>query len=319
MITLMVAFHLVFIGDTYPLAKKVVYSFHMPCFLFLSGFVCNPTKEWKGFLRNVIMLAVPYLIMEGAYIYGASIFPIREHIDNLNAGIFIKHLLVEPLGPYWYLHTLVLCLVATWCASAVLRMILRSVSPAGINKEEAEGQVAMVALRTVLAVIAVALLWLISFISLQSAIFFSLGIILKACKINFGTFFSHHYIVIAIAALFYYLIGGLDPFLKWNIVIVLLAITLCTSQCHFFQECRFNFVLTPMLFIGRNTLVILLFSPIFTILSKSFLNASLYEDPSGILFLCTAVPLCIGGSLLIGAIVRLLRLHKVLPFFAIKD
>ena len=37
LILLMVTFHLVYIGNTYPLAKSFVYTFHMPCFLVLSG------------------------------------------------------------------------------------------------------------------------------------------------------------------------------------------------------------------------------------------------------------------------------------------
>ena len=36
MILLMIAFHLVFIGDTYPYAKQIVYTFHMPAFLVIS-------------------------------------------------------------------------------------------------------------------------------------------------------------------------------------------------------------------------------------------------------------------------------------------
>lgn len=36
LILLMVTFHIVYAGDTYPLAKRVVYTFHMPAFLVVS-------------------------------------------------------------------------------------------------------------------------------------------------------------------------------------------------------------------------------------------------------------------------------------------
>ena len=32
-----------------------------------------------------------------------------EHIDNLTITVFLNKLLLHPLGPYWYLHTLVIC------------------------------------------------------------------------------------------------------------------------------------------------------------------------------------------------------------------
>ena len=36
-IILMITFHLVYIGDSYPYAKRVVYTFHMPGFLDYIG------------------------------------------------------------------------------------------------------------------------------------------------------------------------------------------------------------------------------------------------------------------------------------------
>ena len=43
-ITLMIAFHLTYIGDTYPVAKQLVYTFHMPGFLLVSGYLFNVNK-----------------------------------------------------------------------------------------------------------------------------------------------------------------------------------------------------------------------------------------------------------------------------------
>jgi len=54
----------------------------------------------------------------------------------------------------------------------------------------------------------------------------------------------------------------------------------------------------PLLFIGRNTLSLLLFSPIFTILCKPLVQ-TLAFDASGMLFLAVSLVICITGSLLI--------------------
>lgn len=109
LILLMVTFHLVYIGNTYPLAKSFVYTFHMPCFLVLSGYLLNLHKPPRAFGKSMFWLAVPYLLMESGYILMASVLPIREHIDNLTPGTFAALLLLHPIGPYWYLHTLILC------------------------------------------------------------------------------------------------------------------------------------------------------------------------------------------------------------------
>ena len=50
------------------------------------------------------------------------------------------------------------------------------------------------------------------------------------------------------------------------------------------------------IYIGRNTLVILLFSPIFTILSKAFLPVFAF-DPTGMLFLVTATAFTLSGCM----------------------
>ena len=105
-IVLMVLFHLVYIGDSYPMAKQVVYTFHMPGFLLISGFLSNTDKPLKAFARQLLWLMVPYMVMEAGYTVMASLLPIREHIDRLTLGVLLEKLFLAPLGPYWYLHTL---------------------------------------------------------------------------------------------------------------------------------------------------------------------------------------------------------------------
>ena len=80
LIILVISFHLVYIGDSYPYAKRVVYTFHMPAFLLMSGYLMNISKPWRRFGRTMLGYAVPYLVMEGAYVVMASMLPVREHI-----------------------------------------------------------------------------------------------------------------------------------------------------------------------------------------------------------------------------------------------
>ena len=38
----------------------------------------------------------------------AALLPIREHIDNLTIEVFLNKVFLHPIGPYWFIHTLIL-------------------------------------------------------------------------------------------------------------------------------------------------------------------------------------------------------------------
>jgi membrane-bound acyltransferase YfiQ involved in biofilm formation len=68
----------------------------------------------------------------------------------------------------------------------------------------------------------------------------------------------------------------------------------------------------PLLFVGSNTLSLLLFSPIFTILCKSLVSPLSFE-PTGMLFLVVSLIICIAGSLMITWLMD--KLHVSSLFF----
>ncbi|WP_234394658.1 acyltransferase family protein [Porphyromonas cangingivalis] len=111
LIILMIIFHLVYIGDKHPYLKAVVYTFHMSGFLLISGFLMNTKKDTKAVLTSLLWLFVPYAIMETGYVVMASMIPIREHIDSLTPLLLVDKIFLHPIGPYWYLHTLIICYV----------------------------------------------------------------------------------------------------------------------------------------------------------------------------------------------------------------
>ena len=124
MIILVITFHLVYFEHLYPYAKQVVYTFHMPVFLLISGYLMNISKKWSTFLLTIVGLVIPYLVMESGYTVMASLLPINEHIDHLTVGVFFDKLLLHPLGPYWYLHTLILCGLTYRLINRTIPMIL---------------------------------------------------------------------------------------------------------------------------------------------------------------------------------------------------
>ena len=108
-ILLMVAFHLVYIGDKYPYAKQIVYTFHMSAFLILSGYLTNIQTDAGNFLKKQLWIFIPYACMETGYVIMSHILPVRESVSEITPTLLVYKIFVKPMGTYWYLHTLIIC------------------------------------------------------------------------------------------------------------------------------------------------------------------------------------------------------------------
>ena len=286
-ILLMVIFHLVYIGDSYPYAKKVVYTFHMTGFLLFSGYLMNIHKSWGGFAKTLFWYALPYFIMESGYILMASLLPIREHIDQLTPTVFLDKLLLHPLGPYWYLQTLILCGLTYFTIFRIPNLSIHS---------------RFIFMGLVFYVYAQ---WL-HIISLSSGLYFLVGAILQQSHTPFNKFFQPSPIALLAFTLLILIPENLSPIQTGGIFIVYSVICIGMLLTRHLK----GKVRTMMLFIGRNTLPIFLFSPIFTLLSKHLLFLNTF-DSSGTLFTLTALPLCILGSFAIGWVMDIIHLSPL--------
>lgn len=88
-ITLMIIFHLVYIGDKYPYAKQIVYTFHMSAFLIISGYLANNRKDARSFLRKFLWIFIPYACMEAAYTVMSHFLPVRESVDAITPTVLL--------------------------------------------------------------------------------------------------------------------------------------------------------------------------------------------------------------------------------------
>ncbi len=277
LILLVIAFHLVHFSTTYPYAKQVVYTFHMPAFLMLSGYLMNFEKDVRSYLRTLLWLFVPYLIMESGYVIMASILPIREHIDSLTLGVFIDKLLLHPIGPYWYLQTLVIC--------GLLWYALRRWTVSGVT------------VKVLLYVFIALLLGVEEVVTPVCAMYFLGGVLLRKCNVSFVRFFEGGWVALLMFAYLITDVANLDKATPMGILIVYT----------FIGGCLFLFRYLPsagsrgLEFLGKNSLVLYLFSPIFTILCK-YLVPFLSFDPTGIIFLILSLIVCVIGCLAIAKI-----------------
>ena len=283
LIVLMVLFHLVYIGDSYPYAKRIIYSFHMPAFLIISGYLTNIDKTPRAFARSMMWILIPYTVMECCYIAGASFFPIREHIDNLTAEVFLDKLMLHPLGLYWYLHTLALCSTAWYI------IVCRT------EKFDLTGRIILCGM----------LLYLLScwkIVNFAHAVYYIIGATIHKKGLSFGNIFKPNVLCLLPIpflccsdelkhssvegyAMTYFMMCSLLLFYKWKVA-------------SFFT------------FLGRNTLSVVLFSPLFTLLAKSFLPLLLSIDSSGILFAAVAVAFALAGCFLIAIIMDYCKITR---------
>lgn len=305
MILLMISFHLVYIGDTYPYAKRVVYTFHMPIFLLISGYLLNSSKPARAFLKTMFWYAVPYFIMESGYTFMASLLPIREHIDNLTLTVFLEKLFIKPLGPYWYLHTLILCGTTYY---AVHRLMPRwAVS------------------QFIMTGILYSLYACVGILSLPASFYFLAGIIIRHISRNSVAHFTSTQgetgtglrgvalATLSLAALLMLISNpaSLESTSVGSVLIVCLVIILCLTLKPYLGE-KIN---NTLVLLGRNTLCLFLFSPVFTIICKQLVPL-LSFDPTGIIFLVISLTVCTLGSLFIS---RMIDICKLSPYIFGKE
>ena len=286
LILLVISFHLVWFEQLHPEIKQVVYTFHMPGFLLISGYLMNISKPSKDFLRTLLWLAVPYLVMESGYIYMASLLPINEHIPILTPAVFLDKLFLHPLGPYWYLHALILC-------GGLYYYIYNNVE---------QGLMTRFLLIGIAYYVCAHLLGILSF---SSSLYFLAGAVLRQSGKDFLLFFLPTRLsVVAFALLACFTKFPTQASLNGALIVYFAISTLLSLYEHLPERVQKGFV-----FFGRNSLMLYVFSPIFTVLCKQ-LVPYLKFDPTGLLFLIVSLAFCVGGSLLIAWLMDLVGISK---------
>lgn len=273
-ITLMVVFHLAHFADRHLYAKDIVYTFHMPAFLILSGYLANVAKDWRTMGRQLLWLFVPYAVMEAAYAVATGFMDVRESIGQLSALSVAEAVALHPIGPYWYLHTLLLCLAAYWLAARLLR----------------RAGTATLAMALALA------LWLLAdvagLIGMANAMYFLAGAVARQCRTQLLSLTPPSWLAAAPLAILCADAANLDKATVGGVAITWLAFSLLLwLYPHIPTGAR-----RLSHFIGRNTLAILLFSPVFTMAVKALIPLFAF-DPSAAAFAAVATAVTLAGSL----------------------
>lgn len=275
LILLMVAFHLVYIGDKYPYAKLIVYTFHMPAFLIISGYLADEKKDAGAFLRKQMWIFIPYVFMEIGYVVMSHILPVREGVPQLTLPVLLNKIFIHPLGPYWYLHTLIVC-------SLLHYLVFRC------KYIKTESQILLFGLLLFAASYGAGL------VAFANAIYFLAGVALRQSNFSFTRFFRPSFFAVIPLVVLCCFPANLDRGTLAGVVITYLAISILLHVYNYLPQSIRDY----SSFIGSNTLAIFLFSPVFTILCRMFLSF-LLVDTSGMLFMIVSVGVTVGGCIAI--------------------
>ena len=290
LIILMILIHIVSFGNAYPQLKAGILSFMMPTFLIITGYLVNIEKSPKEMGRYLMCLALPYVIMVTGFSVLSYFMPVRDGITELSLSQICEKIFVTSIGPYWFIQTMIIC------------GILYYVSSKGATWGAIRQGKTTMSTTTSLFIFATLLLLLSKTpaLSPSAATYYFIGAVLRQCHIGFDRIFRPS----PVALLLWINLLGLEEWYDWGTLAIVFSCWCCTSSLMWIhsliKRLQDNVSVRKtedtLLYIGRNTLPIYLFHPIFTMAAK-FYHPLFSWDRSEICFALVTIFIAIAGSI----------------------
>lgn len=290
LIILMILIHIVSFGNAYPQLKAGILSFMMPTFLIITGYLVNIGKSPKEMGRYLMCLALPYVIMVTGFSVLSYFMPVRDGITELSLAQICEKIFITSIGPYWFIQTMIIC------------GILYYVSFKGATwRKLRQGETTM-STTTSLFIFATLLLLLSKTpaLSPSAATYYFIGVVLRQCHIGFDRIFRPS----PAALLLWLLLLGMEEWYDWGTLAIVFSCWCCISSLMWIHslinrlqdKACIRKTEDTLLYIGRNTLPIYLFHPIFTMAAK-FYHPLFGWDRSEIIFAFVTIFIAIAGSI----------------------
>ena len=290
LIILMILIHIVSFGNAYPQLKAGILSFMMPTFLIITGYLVNIGKSPKEMGRYLMCLALPYVIMVTGFSVLSYFMPVRDGITELSLSQICEKIFVTSIGPYWFIQTMIIC------------GILYYVSFKGVTWGKLRQGETTMSTTTSLFIFATLLLLLSKTpaLSPSAATYYFIGVVLRQCHIGFDRIFRPS----PVALLLWINLLGLEEWYDWGTLAIVFSCWCCISSLMWIhsliKRLQDNACVRKtedtLLYIGRNTLPIYLFHPIFTMAAK-FYHPLFSWDRSEICFALVTIFIAIAGSI----------------------
>lgn len=301
LIILMILIHIVSFGNAYPQLKAGILSFMMPTFLIITGYLVNIEKSPKEMGRYLMCLALPYVIMVTGFSVLSYFMPVRDGITELSLSQICEKIFVTSIGPYWFIQTMIICGILYYVSfKGAIWGTLR------------QGKTTM-STTTSLFIFATLLLLLSKTpaLSPSAATYYFIGAVLRQCHIGFDRIFRPS----PVALLLWINLLGLEEWYDWGTLAIVFSCWCCISSLMWIH-CLINHLQdnacvrkteATLLYMGRNTLPIYLFHPIFTMAAK-FYHPLFSWDRSEIIFALVTIFIAIAGSIGIAKMMEKTRL-----------
>ena len=290
LIILMILIHIVSFGNAYPQLKAGILSFMMPTFLIITGYLVNIGKNPKEMGRYLMCLALPYIIMVTGFSVLSYFMPVRDGITELSLSQICEKIFVTSIGPYWFIQTMIIC------------GILYYVSFKGETWGKLRQGETTMSTTTSLFIFATLLLLLSKTpaLSPSAATYYFIGVVLRQCHIGFDRIFRPS----PAALLLWLLLLGMEEWYDWGTLAIVFSCWCCISSLMWIhslitrlqKKACIRKTEDTLLYIGRNTLPIYLFHPIFTMAAK-FYHPLFGWDRSEIIFALVTIFIAIAGSI----------------------
>lgn len=290
LIILMILIHIVSFGNAYPQLKAGILSFMMPTFLIITGYLVNIEKSPKEMGRYLMCLALPYVIMVTGFSVLSYFMPVRDGITELSLSQICEKIFVTSIGPYWFIQTMIICGILYYVSfKGAIWGTLR------------QGKTTM-STTTSLFIFATLLLLLSKTpaLSPSAATYYFIGAVLRQCHIGFDRIFRPS----PVALLLWINLLGLEEWYDWGTLAIVFSCWCCISSLMWIhsliKRLQDNVSVRKtedtLLYMGRNTLPIYLFHPIFTMAAK-FYHPLFSWDRSEICFALVTIFIAIAGSI----------------------
>lgn len=278
LILLVVIVHTVNFGRLHPDFKEAVNFFFMPAFLIVTGYLVNVGCGVRRFGLYVLRLALPYALLSLGFAVLSLWLPVEGGLGEPSFGAFCQVLFVSPIGPYWYLHAMIVCGVLYFAAHSVA-------SRFGVVAELCLFGLSLAA---------------VAFCSPLLAFIYAASYFIGAALRRGGADFCRVFPPSAWAALPFVALIALGRGAGGGLAVLGLAASffclvswvwgLLGGRCARWVG-----------FVGRNTLPIYLFHPIFTMIGKFALPLFSF-DPTGIAHMAFTLALAVAGSLAVARV-----------------
>ena len=299
LIILMILIHIVSFGNAYPHLKAGILSFMMPTFLIVTGYLVNVGKTTKQFGKYLLCLALPYVIMVTGFSVLSYFLPVRDGITELSLAEIANKIFVTSIGPYWFIQTMIICGTLYYGSFRISDRFHGSL----------QTRLFILAILILLAAKTPAL-------NITAAVYYFAGVVIRQCHVDFSKLFRATPVAIILWAFILYR----NDLYNWGNVAVVFSCWCCISSFLWLNQLlekaksrseSWGKLHTTLLYIGRNTLPIYLFHPIFTMAAKYY-HPLFRFDKSEWLFAIVTIILAILGSI---AIAKMMEKTKIAYIF----